>query len=505
MPTDYTSRDYESVKNDLVNRAKRKIPEWSRAQPSDFAMLLVDLWAYVADVQHYYIDRAHTEAFMASATQRSSVHALAQSMGYVPNPRTSATASVTLRNSTASVITVPKGTMFFVPPTATTDNIYFTSSAAQDVAANGTAAVSLNEGRQVTETLTTNFSGRAAVSFILSEQKVVPSSLSLTVGSVTYSYLARMPDASSTAPVFTTVTDSSDNTVLLLGNGVNGVVPPTGVTITATYRVGQGPLGNVAAGAITKMDNPITGLSIDTVTVSTAGVGGRDPESLASIKTNAPTLRRTQERAVTEADYKAIMLGFSGVSKSHVVTSTSSGVVTVNYSALPTYEDYDLRGMPTADGGSNLGSNLSLTSDFGTAGTDINTGLAAYLADRSMIGVLVNQISTTITTVDVYVALSRVEYASGYQESDISQNVKDAIRALFTWDNIKFNQTIRHADIVNAAQSVEGVVSVTVSNINGSSSGTSPADFAVTTSTASAVYLPSLRGVTVSGLVVSAS
>jgi hypothetical protein len=261
----------------------------------------------------------------------------------------------------------------------------------------------------------------------------------------------------------------------------------------------------VAAGAITKVDNPITGLSIDTVTVSTAGVGGRDPESLASIKTNAPTLRRTQERAVTEADYKAIMLGFSGVSKSHVVTSTSSGVVTVNYSALPTYEDYDLRGMPTADGGSNLGSNLSLTSDFGTAGTDINTGLAAYLADRSMIGVLVNQISTTITTVDVYVALSRVEYASGYQESDISQNVKDAIRALFTWDNIKFNQTIRHADIVNAAQSVEGVVSVTVSNIKDATSSPSTEDFAITTTTASAVYLPSLRGVTVSGLVVSAS
>ena len=47
---------------------------------------------------------------------------------------------------------------------------------------------------------------------------------------------------------------------------------------------------------------------------------------------------------------------------------------------------------------------------------------------------------------------------------------------------------------------VPGVLSVTVSNISGSSSGTSAADFAITATTSSAVYLPTLRGVAVSGM-----
>jgi hypothetical protein len=495
--------------DDLVNRARSTIPEWSRAKDSDFAMMLIQLWAYVADVQNYYLDRAYTEAFIATATQRSSVQALAQSMGYTPNPRVSATATVTVANSTTVAVTIPKGTMFFVPYTATTGNIYFTSSADQSVAVNGgTTAVFVDEGRNVTETLTTNFNGRPSVPFTLSEQKVIPSSLELTVGTDTYTYLARMPDAPATAKKFTTLTDSSDRTMVLLGNGVNGFIPPSGATITATYRVGQGSLGNVAVNAITKMDDAgaLVGGGVGiTVSSSTVGSGGGDPESLSSIKTSAPTLKSTQDRAVTAEDYKSVMKGFEGVSKAHVVTTASSGVVTVNYSALPTYEDYDLRGWPLDDEGFNLSSNLSLTSDFGTAGIAIDTGLAAHLADRSMIGVVVNQISTTINTVDVHVAFSRVEYLSGFSESEISKNVKDAIRALFTWDNIKFDQTIRHADIAKAAQEAEGVVSVTVSNIKDATSSPSTADFAITPSTASAVSLPSLRSVTVSGLEVSAS
>jgi len=500
MPTNYTSRDFSSVKSDLVARAKASIPEWSRAQSSDFAMTLIDLWAYVADIQNYYLDRAHNEAFMATATQRASVHALAQAMGYTPNPRTSATATVTVANGSASGtadITLPKGTMFNVPATSSTGVIYFTSTAAATISAGSSATISLLEGRQVTETLTTNFSGRAASSFVLSEQKVVPASLSLKVGTATYNYHPRLPDASASAPVFTTVTDSSDNTVVVLGNGVNGLVPPTGVTITASYRVGQGPLGNVSANAITLMDSPVTGISISS---STSGAGGGDPESLASIKLNAPTLRRTQNRAVTLNDYISVIRGYSGVSKAHALSTTSSGAVTINYTALPSFDDYDLRGLPTAEGGSNLGTALSLTSDFGSAGTDINSNLSDYLSDRSMVGVQVNQISTTVNVVDVYVGFSRVEIRDGYQQTEVQQGVKDAVRALFTWDNIKFDQTVRLADITSAALAVPGVLSVTVSNISGSSSGTSAADFAITATTSSAVYLPTLRGVAVSGM-----
>jgi len=39
MATDYTSRDFSSVKSALIERARETIPEWSSTTQSDFAAL----------------------------------------------------------------------------------------------------------------------------------------------------------------------------------------------------------------------------------------------------------------------------------------------------------------------------------------------------------------------------------------------------------------------------------------------------------------------------------
>jgi len=497
MPTDYTSRDYNSVKSVLTQRARAQIPEWTRGGSSDFAMMLVDLWAYVADIQNYYLDRAYTESFLSTATQSSSVHSLAKLLGYVPNPRVSATATVYVYNSSSTDITVPEGTMFVVPGTATSDPIYFTALSDTDVANTTTnsspASVSVEEGRYVTETLTTNYAGGAGGVFVLSEKQVVPSSLTLTVGTTTFTHTTRMSDVAADSPSFTTVTESSDNTSVVLGNGINGVVPTQGSTIVAKYRVGVGSKGNVAANAITALDSEIANIVFPEVTKSTVGTGGQDPESLSSIKANAPTLRRTQDRAVTLEDYKSLVKAFPGVSKAHALTSTSSGVVTVHYSGLPNLANFETRDSSAA---------LSLTTDFGTAGTEIHTYMNNYLAERSMLGVNVSQINTAINLVDVYIGFSRIEVSPGFIQSEVTANITTAIRALFTWDAVKFNQTIRASEITAVALSVIGVAAggVTISNVSASAVGTSTADYAITATTSSNIYLPVLRTIAYAGV-----
>ena len=82
---DNTARDYSSIRTNLATRAASSLPEWSGNDSSDFMSTLIDLWAYSADIMHYYIDRASTEAFLGTATQRSSVVSLANLYGYVPN------------------------------------------------------------------------------------------------------------------------------------------------------------------------------------------------------------------------------------------------------------------------------------------------------------------------------------------------------------------------------------------------------------------------------------
>ena len=97
MPSfDYTSRDYLSIRQDLFDRASAFVPEWTARNPSDFGVLMVDLMAYVGDILHYYVDRAAAETYLNTATQKSSVLAIANLLDYRPLFQTSSEGTVTL-------------------------------------------------------------------------------------------------------------------------------------------------------------------------------------------------------------------------------------------------------------------------------------------------------------------------------------------------------------------------------------------------------------------------
>ena len=491
MPIDYTSRDFSSVKADLLRRARISVPEWTGGGTSDFAMTLIDLWAYVADVQNYYLDRAYSEAFISTATPSASIHSPARLLASTPNPAVSASSTVYLYNSTASAVTIPTKTTFYVPSTSTADIVYFTSTAEVSVAANTTSgngqAVAVLEGRSVTETLTTNYFGDRSGTFRLSESGVIPASLSMTVGTTTYTHTTRLTESAASAPSFTSITNSVGEAVIVLGDGINGLVPPGGSTIAVTYRVGGGSTGNVSANAITEMSTPLTGITIQS---STVGTGGSNPEELSSIKANAPTTRRTQDRAVTLADYESLISSFPGVVKAFTTTASPSGSTTVYYSALPNLVNFETRDSSTA---------ISLTTGFGTAGVEVNESLANYLTSRSMLGVAVQQISATINFADVFIAFSAVKVRDGYYQSEVTAAISAAIRSVFTWQAVKFNQTFRVSDILSLANSVVGVEYVTLSNL-GASGGSSTADHTITVTNTTQVYLPVLRTISYSGV-----
>lgn len=91
-------------------------------------------------------------------------------------------------------------------------------------------------------------------------------------------------------------------------SGPNQPIP--GSKFWATYRQGNGLVGNVGAGGIThigfrKQDLTGRGLRVRNPLPS---VGGRDPETIASARMLAPTVTRKLKRAITEDDYRAVVL-----------------------------------------------------------------------------------------------------------------------------------------------------------------------------------------------------
>ena len=172
---DFASRDYDNIKRDLLARAERIVPEWVDRDPSDFSMMMVDMWAYMGDILHYYIDRAAGEAFITTATQRESVLALANLFDYTPRNRTAATATVYVSNTSSgsAVGVVPTGTTF----SATTEDgtaLEFYSTASVSVSAgSANVPVAVREGKKVSsEQLTTSATGQVGQRYTLSKPNV---------------------------------------------------------------------------------------------------------------------------------------------------------------------------------------------------------------------------------------------------------------------------------------------------------------------------------------------
>ena len=79
----YTSRDFESIKSDLVEYAKRYYPEtYKDFSEASFGSLLLDTVAYVGDVLSYYVDYSVNESFIDTAIEYDNVRKHARSLGY---------------------------------------------------------------------------------------------------------------------------------------------------------------------------------------------------------------------------------------------------------------------------------------------------------------------------------------------------------------------------------------------------------------------------------------
>jgi predicted phage baseplate assembly protein len=114
--------------------------------------------------------------------------------------------------------------------------------------------------------------------------------------------------------VFTVLDGPGGKAQVHFGDNVEGATLPTGDhNVQASYRVGLGASGNVAAGAITTLlDRP---LGVGNVVNPLPATGGQDADSVDDIRVNAPTTVLTLGRAVSVVDYENLAASFAGIAK----------------------------------------------------------------------------------------------------------------------------------------------------------------------------------------------
>ncbi len=122
---------------------------------------------------------------------------------------------------------------------------------------------------------------------------------------VQYDLLESEPDDTH----FVVEIDNDGIAQLRFGDGVLGAQPEVGTVFFASYRYGNGAVGNVGAESISRLVLNKTKLSGVAITVRNPlpAMGGIDPEPIAEAKLYAPhTFRKKIERAITADDYREI-------------------------------------------------------------------------------------------------------------------------------------------------------------------------------------------------------
>lgn len=474
MSFDYTSRDYNTIRDDLTTRMIRQLPEWTTTDPSDFVALLIDLWSYMGDVLHYYVDRAAGESFLDTATQRESVLAIANLLDYVPSGRTSARATVNVKLGSATAtdanpVLLPAGTQFSAIPLVegsskvifvSEDNIGFNTSGASYAydgtaytmygsSASAGAVVSLIEGEPKTDTFTATT--YTAERFTLTNRNVIPTSVVVTTNEgtngapITYKYVSRLSSNVGSQNVFTLTTDADGYVTVVFGNGINGNFPVPNATITVNYRKGRGAAGNVEANSITSFattlgigPNNISRNGLQVVPNTTQARGGADEESLFSMKLNIPLAFRTQDRAVSLQDYKDLLLKVPGVSRATAFVDNSSVVQIYAVSEQGNY-----------------GASASIA-----ISPYLEESIENFLAPRELVGVSHN-VNTTVALTPVYISID-LNVLPGYVQGTVTGLVLTAIKELFQFSNATFGGKVSVGELYRTCMGITGVDFVVV-------------------------------------------
>lgn len=124
----YYSKDYNSIKTEAINRIKSQLKgRWTDFSENDFGIILLELFASIADLTNFNIDNNALESFLETARKRKNVARIASQLGHSLEPRQAGMTkvSVSIVNPLSTNFTIPKGTKF---KTAGTSPKFFTTN-----------------------------------------------------------------------------------------------------------------------------------------------------------------------------------------------------------------------------------------------------------------------------------------------------------------------------------------------------------------------------------------
>jgi hypothetical protein len=263
------------------------------------------------------------------------------------------------------------------------------------------------------------------------------STLEVRIDKVKWWEAASFEDLSESDMAYITRTSNDAKTSIILGDGLNGRLPPTSTeNIRAKYRVGIGTNGLLDADKLTLlMKRP---LGIKSVTNPIATTGAADPEELGEARKNAPRTALTLDRIVSLKDFADFAQGFAGVGKatSYEIEFGGGPVVLV---AIASSE------------GNTVGNKDELYIKLDLAIAKYKDPTTTFLL-RSYQKMAFNVRAKILVSVDM-------EFEA------VKQDVEEALKAAFSFEKRDFGQAVTLSEVMSLIQGVEGVEAVDIESL----------------------------------------
>ena len=322
-------RSYQQIKAKLVESlmglkdkdGQKLITDYSEG---NILIIILSLFAAIAEVLHYYVDHMARETFLSTARRYDSVVKHGALVDYHARAAIAATVDVILSrsitgNSIGAKLTIPQGTLF-------TDQSGNSWLSARDVTWYSnvtTCRVPIIQHEKYTTSALNNMviptGDRVQLNLgtLPNGKYYEHGSMSLQIGGESWVLVETFAKSKPTDKHFMVSVDESLNPYIMFGDGTFGKKPAAGAKITnVVFYLTNGSQGNVKSNTITSVPSVISS-SITDATVSNAydAGGGSNYENFTMLKEHIPLSVKTLGVAITKEDFESLAMLVDGVNK----------------------------------------------------------------------------------------------------------------------------------------------------------------------------------------------
>ena len=454
-----TEFDFDDVKDNLKTflGAQTEFTDYD-FEGSGMSALL-DVLAYNTHYLGFNANMLANEMFLDSASLRSSIVSHAKTLGYVPSSARAAKATVDVTlNTNEPTVTMPAGTVF----NTTVDDVSYQFSTIESFVKSNIGntipfvGVDIYEGTFITTRYTVD-SSDIDQRFLITDNRADTTTLTVVVqtsstdsSSNTFTEATDITQVTSGSNVFFLQEVEAGLFEVYFGDGVIGTALSDDNIVILTYVVSN----KTEANAASLFTNAAAIASITDISVATSAVAsaGSEPESLSSIKYNAPLDFASQGRCVTAEDYKVFAKRFFANTQAVQVFGGESGSFDTSLGVVSTPEF----GKVFISIKSTTGNNLTTTEK-----SQLITSLAPFTV-ASITPVIVD-VQTTKLILQVFFKFdsSKTTKTASTLESEISTTL-----SILNSNTLgQFEGVFRHSKVVGLIDDTDNSITGNITNV----------------------------------------